>query len=101
MKKYILSNQSTFIAVIFPLVSSIVATFFLFYIDEGLYNFAWIKEAGAWIVFSIYVLIFFTLQVGIGAFAFKNQFSFLKGFLIALLSILLGLLLFFIFVRII
>jgi len=101
MKKYMLTNQSTIISVLFPFVSSIVATLFLFYIDEGLYSFVWIKEAGAWIVFCIYVLIFFTLQVGISAFLLKNKFSYLKGVLIALFSIVLGLGLFFIFVRII
>jgi len=96
-----LTNQSGIIAVLFPLISSILATFFLFYIDEGLYSFAWTKEIGAWVVFSIYVLIFFTLQIGIGAFVFKSQFNYFKGILIALLSIGLGLALFFVFYRLI
>jgi len=99
MKIEILSRQSTLIAVLFPLLSSIIITLFLFYIDEGLYSFAWMKQAAAWIVFGIYTLIFFTLQIGIGAFVFKTRFSFLKGFLIALLSVILGLSLFFVFFR--
>lgn len=97
----ILSRQSAFIAVLFPLISSILITLFLFYIDEGLYSFAWMKDTTAWVVFSIYTLIFFTLQIGIGAFVFKTHFSFLKGFLIALVSVILGLAVFFVFFRLV
>ncbi len=99
MKKYIFANQSNLVAVLFPLFSSIFITFFLFYIDEGLYSFAWMKQTAAWIVFSMYVLIFFTLQIGIGVFIFKNNFTFFKGTLIALLSLIVGLSLCFVFFR--
>lgn len=47
---------------LFPLVSAIIVTMFLFYIDEGYYSFAWMTEPGAWIIFSIYVFILFSMQ---------------------------------------
>lgn len=99
MKIEIPNRQSNLIAVLFPLLTSILTTLFLFYIDEGLYSFAWMKQGTAWIIFSIYALIFFTLQIGIGAFVFKTRFSFLKGFLIALFSIIIGLALCLVFFR--
>lgn len=47
------------------LLSSILVTLFLFYIDEGYYSFQWMTNAGAWIIFVIYVFVFFLTQVGI------------------------------------
>jgi hypothetical protein len=43
-------------------------TLFLFYIDEGFYSFAWMKQAGAWIVFFIYCNVLFWPMLGIGFF---------------------------------
>ncbi len=45
------------------LLYAILITLFLFYIDEGYYNFNWMKERGAWIIFSIYVLLIYGLQL--------------------------------------
>jgi hypothetical protein len=45
-----------------PLIISALLTLFLFYIDEGYYSFRWMLEPGAWIVFGIYTLLFFTCQ---------------------------------------
>lgn len=43
------------------LLNAIVITLFLFYIDEGYYNFNWMKEKGAWLIFSIYVMLIASL----------------------------------------
>ena len=44
------------------LIISVVASLFLFYIDEGYYNFQWMKFWGNWIVFMIYAGIIFVVQ---------------------------------------
>ena len=44
------------------LIISVVASLFLFYIDEGYYNFQWMKSWGNWIVFMIYAVIIFLVQ---------------------------------------
>lgn len=36
------------------LISSVVITSFLFFIDEGAYNFTWALDFGNWVVFIIY-----------------------------------------------
>ncbi|MGB0177283.1 MAG: hypothetical protein ACPF9D_08955 [Owenweeksia sp.] len=36
-------------------LSSVLVTLFLFFIDEGYYDFRWMKDWGNWIVFVIYV----------------------------------------------
>lgn len=40
---------------ILPLFISLVITLFLFYIDEGFYDFRWMLNVGNWIVFLVYV----------------------------------------------
>lgn len=49
------------------LFSSVLVTLFLFYIDEGYYSFRWMTNAGAWIIFLIYVSVFLLAQLGINA----------------------------------
>ena len=44
------------------LIISVVASLFLFYIDEGCYNFQWMKSWGNWIVLIIYAGIIFLVQ---------------------------------------
>lgn len=36
-------------------------TLFLFYIDEGYYNFKWMLNAGSWGIYFIYVVVLFGL----------------------------------------
>ena len=53
----------------FVLAMTIGTTFlvlFMFYIDEGFYNFNWMREPGAWFVFAIYWNIIFWPIIGIG-----------------------------------
>jgi len=47
------------------LANSVFITIFLFFIDEGYYNFKWMTNWGAWLVFSIYTVVLFLTQVGI------------------------------------
>lgn len=41
---------------------AIIFTFLLFYIDEGYYDFRWMKEWGNWIVFLLYVGVMYVFQ---------------------------------------
>lgn len=43
--------------------SSILITLFLFFIDEGYYNFKWMASIGNWIPFFIYSLLIFVGQL--------------------------------------
>jgi putative effector of murein hydrolase len=44
------------------LVSAIVLTVFLFFLDEGHYNFEWMSNPGNWIPFFIYVAVLYLAQ---------------------------------------
>ncbi|HPK10681.1 MAG TPA: hypothetical protein PK147_03615 [Saprospiraceae bacterium] len=49
------------------IITSLAMTFlfvaFLFFIDEGHYNMHWMNNLGAWIVFVMYCLIIWTIQL--------------------------------------
>lgn len=47
----------------------------LFFVDEGMYSFAWMKSAGGWLVFFIYTLI---LSVIFGVVALLFRFILLQ-----------------------
>lgn len=47
--------------VIIPLTIAVIITLFLFYIDEGYYNFNWMLDFGNWFVFVIYVSVLFSI----------------------------------------
>ncbi|MFA6260271.1 MAG: hypothetical protein WC760_02300 [Bacteroidia bacterium] len=49
---------------------SMLLTALLFFVDEGLYSFAWMLEPGGWLVFLIYTIILSTL-FGIVALGFR------------------------------
>lgn len=44
------------------LTISILLTFLLCYIDEGYYDFRWMKDWGNWIAFAIYVGVMYAMQ---------------------------------------
>lgn len=44
-----------------PLTIAVIITLFLFYIDEGYYNFNWMLDFGNWFVFVIYVSVLFSI----------------------------------------
>lgn len=43
-------------------VSAVLVTNYLFYIDEGYCDFRWMKEWGNWIVFALFVLVMTVCQ---------------------------------------
>jgi hypothetical protein len=45
------------------LIFAIIFTLFLFYIDEGYYDFRWMQRAGNWIPFVVYVAIIYGLYL--------------------------------------
>ncbi len=55
-----------------PLISSLIIVLFLFFIDEGYYDFRWMKEWGSWIVFVMYMIILFPVQWAISHFIFRD-----------------------------
>ena len=77
-----------------PLISAFLIVMFLFFIDEGYYDFRWMKEAGNWFVFVIYMIIFFPIQWGISHFVFSPLTGWKKTAAMVGLSIPLSLLLF-------
>ena len=38
---------------------SLLLVGYLFYLDEGNYNFEWMKSAGAWLIYFAYVIVIF------------------------------------------
>jgi len=50
------------------IASSVLITMFLFFIDEGYYNFKWMADFGNWVAFIIYVVPIFLCQLLIGRF---------------------------------
>lgn len=74
--------------ILVPLITSSLLTTFLFYIDEGYYSFAWMLEPGAWVVFTIYVFIFFSVQVFLFGFFYNVLPNIFKGrFVVPSLSV--------------
>jgi hypothetical protein len=62
-------------------VATIVIVLFLFYIDEGYYDFRWMKEWGNWVVFIIYLLIVFPIM-WLLAFIFTRRLAGWKQYLV-------------------
>lgn len=56
-----------------PLTTTLLVVTFLFFIDEGYYNFNWMSDPGAWIVFSIYYAILFPVQWACSHFLFRSK----------------------------
>ncbi len=75
-------------------MSAVLITTFLFFIDEGFYNFNWMTDIGSWIAFLIYAPAIFVGQVLVFKFGMGN----LQGKTKTLLSIVLGAILGLIFV---
>ena len=45
------------------LFGTLMVTHFLFYIDEGYYDFRWMRDIGNWIMFLIYTIVLSSLQL--------------------------------------
>lgn len=61
-----------------PFLSALFIVMFLFFIDEGYYDFRWMGDIGNWIVFVVYLAIFFPFQWLISHFVFRNVFGWKK-----------------------
>ena len=55
-----------------PLIATFLIVNFLFFIDEGYYDFRWMHDAGNWFVFGIYCLIIFPIQWMVSWFLFRR-----------------------------
>lgn len=56
-----------------PFIVSTLLTLFLFFIDEGYYNFNWMSKAGNWMAFLIYVSLFFAAELIVINYLFRNR----------------------------
>ena len=64
-----------------PLALSVLVTLFLFYIDEGYYNFKWMLNIGNWLIFVLYVFILFMAQMLVmKAVLYKSNNPIIMGF---------------------
>lgn len=63
MPKAIAADQKRISGLIILLISAVLVTNFLFFIDEGYNDFRWMRRAGNWFVFLIYVVGLFVLQM--------------------------------------
>jgi hypothetical protein len=59
-------------SLLIPLASAFVITFFLFFIDEGYYDFRWMMSWGNWIVFVVYLVLLFPIQWAVAHFLFRR-----------------------------
>jgi hypothetical protein len=73
--------------VISPLISALIIVLFLFFIDEGYYDFRWMKDWGNWIVFGMYSLIFFPIQWIISHYVFGKLTGWVKVACMVLISV--------------
>ena len=71
---------------------------FLFYIDEGYYDFRWMKSIGNWIMFVIYSGGLFSGQIIIRYLFFRNDYGWPIAIVISALGLLLGLTLVLVFI---
>lgn len=71
------------------LMVSVPSVFILFFIDEGYYNFNWMKSIGSWLVFTIYTVVLFLGQYA----AYVVLKAFYKGKILNSLSIIIGVIL--------
>ncbi len=59
-------------SVFIPFFSALLITLFLFFIDEGYYDFRWMMSWGNWIVFVMYLILLFPVQWVISHFLFRK-----------------------------
>ena len=62
-------------------IATVLIVMFLFYIDEGYYDFRWMLEWGNWVVFIIYLMIVFPVM-WLLAFLFTRRLSGWKQYLL-------------------
>jgi hypothetical protein len=55
-----ISAQRKF-GLIIPFVSSLLIVLILSYVDEGYYDFRWMRDPGSWVAFGLLITIFFAM----------------------------------------
>jgi hypothetical protein len=86
-----LSVQGKFISWRLHLIVAIVVTTFLFFIDEGYYNFNWTKTLSNWFFFLAYTFFIFLGQTITYRYILKRFKGESKGVLTSLIGVPLGL----------
>ncbi len=71
-------------------IISLLLVGYMFYIDEGNYNFEWMKSMGTWLIFVGYVIVVFLGQVVISEVFLKTNKNFSKLFWSIILGPFLG-----------
>lgn len=72
MSKVITTDRPKIPGWVIMLFSTLLITNFLFALDEGYYDFRWVRDPGNWVVFPVYALPIFTLQLLFEEIVFKN-----------------------------
>jgi len=85
------ARTDDWVSLCISLLMAVMLTFFLFFIDEGYYNFDWMNRGANWIGFAIYSIVLFVGQIVIKLLLFKNNNSWLSYSLIVLLGVLISL----------
>ncbi|MGX7666445.1 hypothetical protein [Flavobacterium pedocola] len=60
---------------LFSAINSFLVAQFLFFIDEGYYDFRWMEDAGNWLVFAVYFVVIFGMLILINAMLDKYKVS--------------------------
>lgn len=61
-----------------PFLAAFAIVMFLFFIDEGYYDFRWMKEWGNWFVFGLYLVLVFPIMWLIARFTFPRATGWAK-----------------------
>lgn len=70
-----------------PFIAALLIVLFLFFIDEGYYDFRWMREWGNWLVFGIYLAIFFPVQWLISHFLLRQVTGWKKVLIMVCISV--------------
>lgn len=66
---------------------SVLFSLFLFYIDEGYYDFRWMRDPGNWLVFAMYVALLTGAQVLAGFLIFRRRNTIYKALFTGLVAL--------------
>jgi putative effector of murein hydrolase len=72
MNKFPLQPRNKSNGILAMVISTLLITLFLFYIDEGYYDFRWMNEPGNWLAFLIYATVIFLGQLLFFKVLFRN-----------------------------
>lgn len=87
----IITNDEIFTKRVYKaLAISIAVTLFLFFIDEGYYNFNWMADVGNWVAFLIYVVLLLIPQLVLIYFFGRIETSGYRNFFLYIIGVVLG-----------